>query len=87
MLLTPTALKPGQTFSASTGVKVNVTGAVAGGFGVHIASPADPRCPDILQQIANIDELLSEETELQILKQLRAQRARLKKQAQQLGCS
>ena len=85
-LLTTTALTIGQTFTSSTGVTVAVTSAIAGGLTVHITSPVNPLCAGILQQIANIDELISEETDLQLLKQLRAQRSQLRKKAQQLGC-
>ena len=85
-LLTPKALKLGEVFTSGSGVKVNVKSAFAGGFSVLITRPADARCADILRQIKDIDELLKEETDLQILKQLRAQRAQLKTKSQQLGC-
>jgi hypothetical protein len=86
-LLTPAALRPGQSFMAAGGVTVRVDVALGGGgFAVHVTRPADARCPALLQQIAGIDELLAEETDLQTKKRLRAQRARLRRQAQQLGC-
>jgi len=86
-LLTTTALKQGQIFTSSSGVKVQVKSTLVGGFTVHIIRPADPRCANILQQIVDIDELLKEESDLQLIKKLRAQRSILKKQSQQLGCS
>ncbi|HWQ68356.1 MAG TPA: hypothetical protein VN494_00135 [Patescibacteria group bacterium] len=59
-LLTTTALKPGQSFTSSSGVTVKVTSAFAGGFTVRITRPADPRCADILRKIADIDDRLDE---------------------------
>lgn len=85
-LLTTTALRPGQAFISNAGVTVKVTSALVGGFMVRITRPADPRCPDILQQIADIDDLLKTEKDLQVIKQLRADKDRLKKQAKQLCC-
>jgi hypothetical protein len=50
-LLTTSALTPGQTFTSDTGVKVQVTNAVAGGFTVTIDDPANTQIavPDVFQ--------------------------------------
>ena len=85
-LLTTTALTIGQTFTSSPGIKVAATNAIPGGLTVHITSTVNPLCAGILQQIADIDALISEETELQLVKQLRAKRNQLRKKGQQLGC-
>jgi hypothetical protein len=85
-LLTTTALQPGQSFTAPSAAKVQVTSAIVGGYAVHVTLPVDPRCADIRQRITNLDELISEETDLQTLKALRQARALLRNQAQSLGC-
>jgi hypothetical protein len=46
----------------------------------------DPRCPQILEQIRQLDELIAEETDLEILKDLRHQRQTLRDRAKQLNC-
>lgn len=86
-LLTATALKSGQSFTSTTGVRLQVRGVIPGGFSVSVTLPADPRCANIREQIANIEELISEETDLFQLKKLRARLAQLNQQANQLGCS
>jgi len=55
-LLTETALKPGQKFTSTSGVTVQVKSAIPGGFTVHIERPADPRCPDI-HHFSHLDSL------------------------------
>jgi hypothetical protein len=85
-LLTTPALRVGQLFTSPSGVTVQVKNSLAGGFSVRITSPGDPRCANILRQIAGIDDLLSDEKDLQLIKQLRAKRDQLSKQAEQLGC-
>jgi hypothetical protein len=85
-LLTTTALQPGQSFTAPSAAEVHVTTAIVGGFAVHVTLPVDPRCADIRQRITNLDELISEETDLQTLKALRQARALLRNQAQSLAC-
>jgi hypothetical protein len=87
-LLTETALKPGQKFTSTSGVKVQVKSTVPGGFTVHIERPADPRCADILRQIAEIDEELHQAgLDVNERKRLLLARGQLKTQANQLGCS
>ena len=41
-LRTPAALAPGQVFTSSSGVTVQVTGALAGGFSIGIVDPSQP---------------------------------------------
>jgi hypothetical protein len=53
-LLTATALTPGKTRTLSDGTKVEVKGAIVGGFTVVITSPPDPRCPGIRERIRNL---------------------------------
>jgi hypothetical protein len=86
-LLTTTALMPGQRFTSSSGVEVRVTSALPGGFRVQITRPPDPRCEDILRQIAILDESIGGETNPRVRGQLLAERNRLASQAQQFGCS
>ena len=82
------ALKPGQKFTSTSGVTVQVKSAIPGGFTVHIERPADPRCADILRKIANIDEELNKEgLDVNERKRLLIARGQLETQAQQLGCS
>lgn len=87
-LLTTTALKEGGSFRSDAGVTVHVTRALPGGFAVRITRPDDPRCKEIADKIASINEALDDpEIELSMKKQLRAERARLRDEAEQLGCS
>lgn len=86
-LLTIPALKPGQSFTSTSGVKVQVKSAIPGGFTVHITRPADARCADIQRKIANIDEELDEPgLDINKRKQLLVARGQLETQAKQLGC-
>lgn len=86
-LRTPIALQTGQTYANSAeGFSVSVAGTVGEGLSVHVNRVPDARCPALLQQIEDIKELLAEETELQILKQLRSQLKTLRDRAQALGC-
>jgi hypothetical protein len=81
------ALAIGQTYTNSDeGFTVKPTAAIEGGITVQVTRAADPRCDNLLQQIADIDELLAEETDPNIKKQLRAERDRLTKQAKSFGC-
>lgn len=86
-LLTPAALAPGQSYTSSEGIKISVTGGVAGGFKVHVKKPTDARCPNILAQIAEIDDDIRTETDINLRKQLLMRRGQLRFQAQQLGCT
>ena len=86
-LVTGTALKVGQTYSnPAEGFTVKPTAAIDGGMTVHVTRTADPRCAGLVQQIADIDDQITDETNLQTIKELRAAKDRLKKQAQTLGC-
>ena len=51
MLLTPTALKPGESFSEN-GTRVSVTKALAGGFSVRVRSQS--RVPDVVDSSAAV---------------------------------
>jgi hypothetical protein len=50
VLLTPTALMPGQTFNSNTGIQVHVTRALSGGFSVSITDPTDAAIYTIQQK-------------------------------------
>lgn len=88
-LLTETALKPGQKFTSTSGVKVQVKSAIPGGFTVHIERPADSRCAEILRKIEGIDDELRDKEHLDPneRKRLLIARGLLVTQAKQLGCS
>ncbi len=77
----------GQTYdNAAEGFSVHVVQAIDGGATIRVTVAADPRCPRILEQIRELDELIREETDLQLLKALRHQRQTLREQAVQLNC-
>ena len=87
-LLTTTALTNGGSFRSDAGITVHVTRALPGGFAVRITRPNDPRCEQIADEIASINDVLEDpELELSFKKQLWAERARLRDQAERLGCS
>lgn len=86
-LMTPSALASGQSYRHPSGAfSVQVTGQVEGGMRVRVSVKPDSRCDGIRAQIRNIEEMMREETDLEILKGLREERARLRAQATRLGC-
>jgi hypothetical protein len=81
------ALGVGQTYAnTAEGFTVKPTAIIDGGMIVHITRTALPRCADILQEIAEIDEDIANEEDPNKLKQLRAQKNQLRDEAQHLGC-
>jgi hypothetical protein len=87
-LLTTTALTPGKTQTLSDGTKVEVKGAIVGGFSVRITSPPDPRCPGIRERIKELDaDLKQPGLDPQVRKELLQERGELKDQAKKLGCT
>lgn len=86
-LMTPTALRAGQTYNHPSGeFSVQATGQVEGGMRVRISVKPDSRCASIRDQIENVEELMEGETDIDLLKDLRQERARLRAQATRLGC-
>jgi hypothetical protein len=80
-------LSVGQSYhNADEGFTVNVLQSIDGGMTIRVTMAPDPRCPHILDQIKQIDELIQDETDLQVLKALRQQRKILHDQAVQLNC-
>jgi hypothetical protein len=53
---------------------------------IRVTMTPDPRCRQLLEQIHQLDELIAEETDLNLLKALRHQRATLHDQAVKLNC-
>jgi hypothetical protein len=77
----------GQTYdNAGEGFSVRVLAAIDEGVRIRVTMAPDPRCPQILEQIRQLDELIAEETDLEILKDLRHQRQTLRDRAKQLNC-
>lgn len=82
------ALSVGQTYANTPeGFTVRPVALLDGGITVHITRTDDPRCADIRRRIAEITELLKDETELQIIKSLKADRDRLRREADRIGCA
>lgn len=63
-----------------------MTGQVEGGMQVRISVKPDSRCASIRSRIMAIEETMEEETELEVLKDLREERAGLRAEAARLGC-
>ena len=77
----------GQTFdNAAEGFSVRVLAAIDQGMTIRVTMMPDPRCRQLLEQIHQLDELIAEETDLNLLKALRHQRATLHDQAVKLNC-
>jgi hypothetical protein len=86
-LLSPGALAVGQTYNNPTeGFNVRVSQAIEGGMRVIVTMAPDPRCPALREKIASTEEAIDEETDLQLLKQLRKELSELKDQAKKLNC-
>ena len=81
------SLGVGQTYdNAGEGFSVRVLAAIDEGVRIRVTMAPDPRCPQILEQIRQLDELIAEETDLEILKDLRHQRQTLRDRVKQLNC-
>jgi len=77
----------GQTFdNAAEGISVRVLAAIDQGVTIRVTMASDPRCRQILEQIHQLDELIAGETDLNLLKALRHQRATLHDSAVKLNC-
>jgi hypothetical protein len=85
-LLTTTALKPGQAFTLSSGAKVQVKSAIAGGFTVSVTLPVNPRCAAIIRRIKSINSRLDVEENGSMRIQLEKQLLDLGVEAAKLGC-
>lgn len=80
-------LKVGQTYANNAqGFTVKATGTINQGMTALVTRTPDPRCTNILQRIADIDEMLNEETDPTTKQQLRREKQRLRNQAQSFGC-
>jgi len=77
----------GQTYdNGAEGFSIRVLAAIDEGVRIRVTMAADPRCRQILEQIDQLDQLIAEETDLELLKALRHQRQTLRDRAKQLNC-
>jgi hypothetical protein len=77
----------GQTYdNAAEGFSIGVLAALDEGMTIRVTSMPDPRCPQVLDELHQLDELIAEETDLELLKALRHQRQTLHDRAEQLNC-
>jgi hypothetical protein len=77
----------GQTFdNAAEGFSVRVLASIDQGVTIRVTMAPDPRCRSILDEIHRLDELIADETDLNVLEALRHQRATLHDRAVKLNC-
>src|SRR4029079_2862652 len=77
----------GQSYDhADEGFSIRVLAALCEGVRIRVTMSPDPQCRQILEQIQQIDEIIAQETDLEILKALRHQRQTLHNRALQLNC-
>jgi hypothetical protein len=77
----------GQTYdNAAEGFSIRVLAAIAEGVTIRVTMMPDPRCRQILEQLHELDDLLADETDIELLKALRHQRQTIHDRAVQLGC-
>jgi len=86
ILKTPQALSVGQAFVSDDGIRISVTGSIPGGFAISVHSSPSTECPQILDQIASLQEDIDGESDPFLRRQLVKQINILKKKAKQLGC-
>jgi hypothetical protein len=86
-LFTGGPLDVGQTYdNAAEGFSIRVLAAIDEGMTIRVTMIPDPRCRQILEEIHQLDDLIAEETDLELLKALRHQRQTLYDRAVQLNC-
>ena len=87
LLVTPIALGVGQEVNNATeGFRIRVRQAIEGGVTIEVTMAPSPKCPQILEQLKRLDDAIAEETDPQVLKQLRAERKRVHDEAIRLSC-
>jgi hypothetical protein len=82
------ALSVGNVFTnQQEGLSIQVTRAIPGGFTIQVQREPSPECPQIREQIANLEEILETEEDPFERRKLRQEIAALRMKAKKLGCT